>query len=382
MSSHRRPAGRPSGWLKWATRLVVWPLLLFGWQTACAVEPFCLVTYNCAGNGIADWSTNSAQVRAIGHQMDYLRPDVITFQEIPFTNAWQIPSFVRAFLPGYFYATNSGGDGYIRSVVLSRYPITRSESWLNRSSLTSFGYNGVFTRDLFEAQISVPGFEQPFHAFTTHLKSGTTADDHDRRAAEAAAVSNFFVTVFLPTNAGHPYTLSGDLNESDTNELSIQHFLSAPTGLWLTTPLNPVSTSPYTYTIRGTLTKRYDYIMPCGMLATNIRGGQVFRADLLSPLPPPLLATDDQTASDHLPVILCFANPFNAPFRLLSCDVSSQTVTLRWESAAHRTYRVEAAANFTDWEPLASNIPSAGTDTTFTLDVTEAQRSFRIYRVP
>lgn len=344
-----------------------------------------LLTYNCAGNGVADWSTNSAQVQAIGRQMAYLQPDVITFQEIPFTNAWQMPDFVRAFLPGYSLATNSGGDGYIRSAIVSRHPITRSRSWLNRASLTDFGYNGVFTRDLFEAQIAVPAFEQPFHAFTTHLKSGTTPDEHDRRAAEAAAISNFFVTVFFTTNASHPYTLSGDFNESDTSQLSIQRLTSAPTGLQLTTPVNPISGSLYTFSIKAiSLTKRYDYIMPGGMLATNILASQVFCTDLLTnpPPPAPLLTSDDKTASDHLPVVMSFANPFNTLFRLLSCGVSNQTVTLRWESAPNRFYHVEVSTNSADWSVLVSNLPAAGGNTTFATNATEAEQFFRIYRVP
>lgn len=151
--------------------------------SAGAVDSLSVLTYNTAGNGVADWSTNSLQVQAIGREVGYLNPDIITFQEIPFTNSWQIPNFVRAFLPGYFYATNSGGDGYIRSVILSRYPIARSQSWFNRMNLSAFGYNGPFTRDLFEAEISVPGFSQPLRVFTTHLKAGTDATSMQRRAS-------------------------------------------------------------------------------------------------------------------------------------------------------------------------------------------------------
>src|SRR6185436_13456366 len=82
------------------------------------------------------------------------------------------------------------------------------------ADLNPFGYtNANFTRDLFEARLSVPGFAQPLHVFTTHLKSGQGTDDSNRRAAEASAISNYLVTVFLPANSNHTYVLSGDLNE-------------------------------------------------------------------------------------------------------------------------------------------------------------------------
>src|SRR5436309_15675445 len=96
--------------------------------------------------------------------------------------------------------TNSGTDNFIRSVILSRFPITRSQSWLDGSSLSSFGYSGNFTRDLFEAEITVPNFTQPLHVFTTHLKALSDVDSAAKRAAEASAVSNFFVAGFLTTN--------------------------------------------------------------------------------------------------------------------------------------------------------------------------------------
>ena len=278
-----------------------------------AVPGFSLLTYNAHGNFISDWTTNSPQVQAIGRQVQYLDPDIITFQEIPLTNAgWtHMPEFVTAFRPGYHLATNSGSDGFIRSVILSRHPITRSTSWLDAASLTNFGYDGKFTRDLFEAQIAVPGFPQPLHVFTVHLKSGQGTDDSARRAAEANAISNFFAQGFLTTNGLHPYVLTGDMNEDfarppASNPQSLQRLTSAPTGLHLTTPVNPLTGNEMTFSIRdgGGLSKRYDYILPNALLLANQAGSQIFRTDLLSSPPPPLLASDATTASDHLPVLM------------------------------------------------------------------------------
>jgi endonuclease/exonuclease/phosphatase family metal-dependent hydrolase len=148
-------------------------------------------------------------------------------------------------------------DGFIRSVILSRYPITSSVSRLHGSDLAPYGYTGSgFTRDLFEAQISIPGFSQPLHVFTAHLKSATDADSSAKRAAEAGAVSNFFATVYLPANGQQPYILSGDMNEdilrpSPSNPQSIQRLASTPTGLQLTTAVNPFTDSELTMVHSG-----------------------------------------------------------------------------------------------------------------------------------
>ena len=69
----------------------------------------------------------------------------------------------------------------------------------------------------------------------------------------------------------------------NSNPQSIQRLISAPTGLQLTTPLNALTGSERTWSIQDAdgLTVRYDYILPCGLLFSNITGSQVFRTDLL-----------------------------------------------------------------------------------------------------
>lgn len=349
-----------------------------------------LLTYNVKGNGAVDWSTNTAQVQAIGRQLSYLHPDVITFNEIPYTNTWQMTNWVTAFLPGYYLATNSGTDGYIRSVIASRFPISRSQKWLDGVSLANFGYSGNFSRDLFEAQIAVPNFSQPLHVFVTHLKATTSSpqQDADKRAAEASAISNFFVTVFLTTNASHPYVLSGDMNEdilwpgSYTSGQPIQRLTSPPTGLQLTTPLNPITLTGLTVSIQAKLNVRFDYILPCTTLFSNIISSQVFRTDLLSPVPPPLLANDDITSSDHLPVMMSFGNPYATPFRMLSVSLTNQNLTLAWEAISNRQYRVEASSDLNDWSVFAASLTATGASQSFSTNVAEPARFYRVYRLP
>ena len=366
------------------------PVALSVWSAS--APAFSYLTYNAHGNGLTNWSTNMWHVQAIGRQMQYLNPDIITFNEIPVTNncTAQMMDFVTAFRPGYYLVTNSADDGYIRSVILSRYPIVASTSWLHGSDLTPYGYTGSgFTRDLFEAQISVPGFPQPLHVFAVHLKSAQDADSSAKRAAEAGAVSNFFATIYLPANGQQPYVLSGDMNEDIlrppvSNPQSIQRLISAPTGLQLTTAVNPLTGSERTWSIQDAdgLTVRYDYILPCAMLFSNLVGGQVFRTDLLYPVPPNLYSNDNIIASDHLPVFMVFANPFNTPFRLLSIGVSNQIVSLTWESTSNRQYHVEISSNLTAWTPLVTNLAATGADFTFTTNVPGDVKFFRVRRAP
>ena len=356
-----------------------------------AVAGFSLMDYNTHGNFIGDWTTNSAQIQAIGRQVQYINPDIITFQEIPMTNSgWShMGEFVSVYRPGYYLATNSGTDGFIRSAIISRFPITRSTSWLDGANLDPFGYtNANFTRDLFEAQIAVPGFPQPLHVFTTHLKSGASLTaDSQRRAAEASAISNFLVHAYLTTNSLQPYLLTGDMNEdilipSTGSQQPIQR-LTNSTGLVLTTPTNLFNGSSLTFSIQATsMTKRYDYIMPCGLLFANIASSQVFRSDLLPSPPLPLLATDSETASDHVPVVMVFNNPYDKPFQLLSFTRSNLIVTLNWQSVPGQPYRVESSTNLSAWSILASNLVATGTTFTYATNLNDTVRFFRVYRVP
>jgi endonuclease/exonuclease/phosphatase family metal-dependent hydrolase len=377
---------------------LLWALL--GCFLARPAPAISLLTYNVHGNCTcaSNWNISLPQVAAQGREVMYLQPDIITFVEIPQPYTYQTTNFVNAFLPGYYAATNSRGDGFITSVTLSRYPILRSTSYLHGTSLTAFGASGYnFTRDLFQSTISVPGFPQPLDVFSTHLKAtssavssnSTTYTDGLRRAAEAAAISNWFATYYLPTNGGGPYTLSGDLNEDiarpGDNYVSghpIQTLISPTTGLRLTTPINSISGSELTLSIQDTLDVRFDYILPCALLHSNIVSSQVFRTDLLSPIPPGLNANDDTVASDHLPVFVVFANPYDTPFHLLSIRVTNTLVTITWESTTGRHYRVDASTGLTTWTPIATNLTATGATLSFTTNSGTTTRFFRVYRAP
>ena len=362
----------------------------------CAAPPaFSYLTYNVHGNGLTNWSTNMWHVQAIGRQMQYLDPDIITFNEIPVTNncTAQMADFVAAFRPGYYLVTNSADDGFIRSVILSRFPSSPRAvgctAPISRPSATPI--RPVSPAICSKRRFPCPAFPQPLHVFSAHLKSGQDADSAAKRSAEAGAVSNFFATVYLPAHGEKPYVLSGDMNEDilrppASNPQSLQRLISTPTGLHLTTAINPFTGSELTWSIQDTNTGptvRYDYILPCAMLSSNIVSSQVFRTDLLTPLPPNLYSNDDKTASDHLPVFMVFANPFNVPFRLLSVGMTNHIVSLKWESQSNRSYNIEVSSNLITWTPLASNLIATGAELHFSNQYFRARpKFFRVCRVP
>ncbi len=348
-----------------------------------------LVHYNVKGNFASDWSTNAAQVQAIARQLRHLNPDIISLNEIPNGLRHEMTNWMTAFFPSYQLAVSPGTDGTIRSGFISRFPIVRTNSWLLDAGLTNFGYNGTYTRDLFEAEITVPGATEPLHIFNTHLKSGNDADSQQRRAAECNAVSNFFVTVFLPTNGWRPYLLAGDLNEDiqiamSQNLQAIQR-LTNNSGLKLTTPLNPFTLQRFTHSIQGVLPgsmdARFDYIMPAGVLASNIVTSQVFRTDQLQPpLPLNLNSNDDIVASDHLPVQMIFNYP--DPPLLVTLTATNSSLQLKWPALIGRRFTIQTSTNLVNWTTAATNLTSLTAQQTWTTPATNAARYFRVLRVP
>lgn len=319
---------------------------------------FSILTYNVAGNGASDWSTNSPQVQAIGRVVAHLNPDIITFNEVPAFRVHEMTNFVNGYLPGFHLATNSGTDNFIRSVIASRYSITRSQSWLDGASLTNFGYDGTFTRDLFEAEVELPTATERLHVFVAHLKAFQDDGSLHRRAAEASAISNFLVTVFRPAHPYCRYILAGDLNEDihrppQNSQMPISRIANEATGLSVATPLNPVTGDDRTISIRAGLSKRFDYILPDGLLALNLATNFVFRSDL-DLAPRDVLPTDSRTASDHLPVVAVFNFP-DPPLQM-TVGVQNGLLSLTWPALVGRSYQVQSSSSLGAWIPVATEL--------------------------
>jgi len=352
-----------------------------------SAHAFTLLSWNVSGNGAPDWSTNAAQVQAIGRVLSWLRPDVITLQEIPFDQTHQMPQWVRAWLPGYALATNSGTDGYLRSVVVSRFPVRRSASWLDGAALRDWGYEGSFTRDLFEVELAVPGFPTPVHVFTTHLKQGSTESDLRRRAAEAAAISNWLVTVFLPGHADRPHVLTGDLNEDVLappagSRQPVAKLVNPATGLRLLTPRAAGSNSEKTWSTRPPgLLYRFDYVLPGGLLFSNVVRAEVVHTATLQPLPPGVNRDDEIVASDHLALWVEFANPYARPFRLTRVARAAERYIVEWEAAAGFAYDLETSTDLRDWRVVVAGLTNAA-GLSWEGPALEPTAFFRVRRVP
>jgi endonuclease/exonuclease/phosphatase family metal-dependent hydrolase len=343
-----------------------------------------VVHYNVKGNFASDWSTNAPQVRAIARQLIHLDPDIITLNEIPNGLRHEMTNWMAAFFPSRQLAVSPGTDGVLRSAVISRFPIMHSQSWLEDANLVSFGHNGAFTRDLFEAEIAVPGTTERLHVFTTHLKSGSDVDSQQRRAAECSAISNHFATVFLPVNGQRQYILTGDLNEDIAIPMSqglqaIQRLTNA-TGLKLTTPVNPFTLLDFTHSIQGSIDARFDYVMPKGLLLSNIVNSQVFRTDQLPPpLPLNLFSNDNLTASDHLPVVTVFNYP--DPRLVMDLSVSNQVVTVRWPALIGRKFTVFSSSNLITWTVAGSNVTAQSSTVSWSKAIDAISEYFKIERV-
>lgn len=315
-----------------------------------------VLTWNVGGNGLTNWSTNMPQVQAVGRIVKHLQPDLIAFQEVPNEgNGYlQLGNFTRTFLPGFTNVYSSGTDGFLRSAILSRFPIRRAQSHLDGVSLVNFGSSGQFARDLFEAEIDAPGFDTPLHLFTTHFKAGGDANSIAVRAAEAAAVSNFFVRTFFTLHPGRPFVLAGDLNENVAAPRNaalnpLPRLVNAGTTLGLVNALNPVTLSPNTWSARFGLSTRFDYLLASPILASNVSSAITFRTDRVNPLPSGVLRDDTATASDHLPVMVVIGEPTPIVFFITDVTESAGQVTLTWEADAGVGYRVERSLDFKSW---------------------------------
>jgi hypothetical protein len=115
---------------------------------------------------------------------------------------------------------------------------------------------------------------------------------------------------------------------------------------------------------------------------SNVVSSQIFRTDKLSPVPAGLISGDDKTASDHLPVLMVFKNPFQNPFQLLSVVRNDPAVTLNWQSVPGQLYAVESSSNLSDWNIFATNLMATNFSVTITSNASPATQFFRVRKAP
>jgi len=106
--------------------------------------------YNVWGAGATNWPPSNPQVQAIGRQLAYLAPDVVTLQEVPDSGLFNMPGIVAAYLPGCFLATNRVSDGDKGNLVLSRCQSSaRVRTWVavrSRTGVTTACSRGICSK--------------------------------------------------------------------------------------------------------------------------------------------------------------------------------------------------------------------------------------------
>jgi hypothetical protein len=152
--------------------------------------------------------------------------------------------------------------------------------------------------------------------------------------------------------------------------------------LRLTTPLDPATAGSNTYSIRASLSERIDYILPCGLLSSNIANSQIFRTDILSPMPANLVSGDSKTASDHLPVIMSFDNPYDPAPKIASVVASNQFLNLSWLAITGRNYQVQFSSNLVNWSTAGSTVFASTTNLAWTTPRNGSRQFFRVRQQP
>ena len=67
---------------------------------------------------------------------------------------------------------------------------------------------------------------------------------------------------------------------------------------------------------------------------------------------------------------------------LTSITRSNLNVTLKWQSVLGQPYRVETSSNFGSWAVFATNLVATGATYTFSTNVADTVKFFRVYRLP
>jgi endonuclease/exonuclease/phosphatase family metal-dependent hydrolase len=291
--------------------------ILFFCASIATAQEISLMTWNIDRAIGAGTNIDNSGALAVARIVEFLQPDVLFLNEVlsrsnnifqsTATVNEQLRNWVIANVPylgtGTFYsivATNS--DGFIRNAIVSRYPLV---------SVTNYN-DGL--RGLLSATVDIPGTTNDLGVFLAHLKAFGDLTSSSQRQAQANFDANIIRNWLASTNLAAVF--AGDFNEDEGNP---QFPLNSNVGVGLYAPIstnlsaglfnfNPFDTnapgSNQTISIRGALTRRFDYILPSTGRYASIEGF-VFNSFTwfdLGLLPPWLNRDDSETASDHLAV--------------------------------------------------------------------------------
>jgi hypothetical protein len=94
-----------------------------------------------------------------------------------------------------------------------------------------------------------------------------------------------------------------------------------------------------------------------------------------------LNSNDDVVASDHLPVMMVFNNPFTQPFVVTSFARSNENVAFTWQSVPGQSYQVESSSNLTDWTMYVDSLLATNYSHSFTTNEPAPLEFFRVKRL-
>ena len=321
-------------------RLAAWVVvLLVAVGPAAGEAPLRIVTFNTY-QGIANAPADREASGNLLTSLDLdgpgpntsLMPDIVCLQET--TSLSDLEAFRDDYLPGYQVIKGPTTDGFY------------SNGYFFRGDLALVQFAEFSTpgpRPLLRLILDVPATPEHLVVYTAHFKAGQDVGDKLIRTQEANAVANRISVdrefgIDLDSN-GTPdlfpryYLCAGDFNQDDFSEVVVDALLVGGNN-GLPTALNDMRVETLfgaqvpgflgdTYSTRGSLTRRYDYILASDELFEQFDtdGDDTVDQDELNEAGFVYLSTDDggsqasgqvnatSIASDHAPVIVDFALP-------------------------------------------------------------------------
>jgi endonuclease/exonuclease/phosphatase family metal-dependent hydrolase len=237
------------------------------------------------------------EVEALGRVILSLDADVLALQEV------ESRGVLRKFKNGLLKAMEYGDPVHyegndrrgIDVALLSNVPVGQVTSYRHLTFATDQGKSARFSRDLIRVRVH-PSAEFWFDLFVVHLKSGSQAEDRDKREAEARKVREI-VDEALAQDAGYRCIVLGDFN--DHRESRTLKTIEGEGNEKLFCPSDSLPEEEKFTFFRNGKKARFDYIL-CSPSMRELYMEQSVRV---------VGGADADSASDHKPLAATFLIP-------------------------------------------------------------------------
>ncbi len=257
---------------------------------ASANQPIRVVSFNILGYG----NSGSAEYNALVRIVQALDADIVMLQEA-FNDNGRI-AFQTAFQADFPFRALSSPDGAgLRMHTFSRWPLQ------NPANLFIPGFTRPTLRTDVDIDAGNPGPE--LRLYNLHLNAGSAADDEQDRFDMAIRIRDDINTLRL-TSPDFRVIVAGDFNEQP-NEPGILQLMPPVYNLQLNDERDPNNGSFATRPVSG---RNIDHFLVSNTVDAVVTNTFVFNTFTFAPSlpPPPALATDSSTASDHVAVVMDF----------------------------------------------------------------------------